>query len=951
LPSGSEIIRAARTSSTVIGSRANASGLRPAQARADAVQVGGDTATKLLLPLDRDLGLRHRATFQSYTLAESRDGGALEIATYSYPGAAIAMYLSALFDHASPASPEAFSFSQAGRIERMDFFTDDPDAPDNNPAAEYNTQAYLRAVKRFRSWGLRNLVPSPARLERDVEARGTAPVVAAVLETSGRNGDRLIEVARNETSDPTEDYFAQLPDWARRTAQRLSPWADLAMLSVRRGGSADPDRAPFMVSDLGGSGRRPERTAVMARPAARQGQMIRPGIGAEGVEGVLAGYLPVAASPRLFASEDGFAPGGSTDGPRLTATGAEFDWALLGGDSPIYGRDRQPGDFWLADRLCVSYRPSREHVRPSNGGGDLNWQSELTFAMPQNYHASMPPALLPAPPGPVPLTGRSREPWQQFFAPGFARTARVSARAGVWATARLGIVQRDWPEPDGAQFPPTVAGSQTPVHIRLPRPPLLAANDRPRASSHEPGHFRLTDRPEVILHGPRVSRVGTALKPTGLNRDPRSLWAVTISRRHPARGLLPVGWDGTFELFEEALHGSLPSDGRPLWQLGRIVLRIGELAYEPQTRPAGGADLGLSGLAGAGFGEFHRSIEGGFVRLHEDLPLLEPGTGAVLELTLTHQAPGGPALIRQARFDLLVSGEGLHLVEAPVYFRFDDPEYNDRLDGLAKLDRRPLADAAGDEIVFAADRPDIRVSDRIEFGVGLRPEDPADTLGIGFGETDGKVSHAGQPVLLTLARRRSGQSGETALQDLSRSDFFSDAPPPHHWFPANADLADFLPFAVDCNELAAVGDSSDGPLLAVGDQLVVTLVTDAGDEAGELARLSFDIVARPLLPANPSAFAVLALRSAGDPLTPKRVSVPLYASGPPARSVELVDPRDLIDGLVRRRAIYQWRGFEQLTELLAQPSMLRFAVQKINSVGGSWLPPAVESDWLDYPEE
>jgi len=47
---------------------------------------------------------------------------------------------------------------------------------------------------------------------------------------------------------------------------------------------------------------------------------------------------------------------------------------------------------------------------------------------------------------------------------------------------------------------------------------------------------------------------------------------------------------------------------------------------------------------------------------------------------------------------------------------------------------------------------------------------------------------------------------------------------------------------------------------------------------------------------------------------------------------EIVDPRDLIDGLVRRRAVYMWRSFHHLKPTVSY----YFALQKISGGGATW---------------
>jgi hypothetical protein len=55
--------------------------------------------------------------------------------------------------------------------------------------------------------------------------------------------------------------------------------------------------------------------------------------------------------------------------------------------------------------------------------------------------------------------------------------------------------------------------------------------------------------------------------------------------------------------------------------------------------------------------------------------------------------------------------------------------------------------------------------------------------------------------------------------------------------------------------------------------------------------------------------------------------------------IEIVDPKDLLDGLVRRRAIYQWRIFSSQTQRLT------YALQKISASGATWIESDLSGGW------
>lgn len=76
-----------------------------------------------------------------------------------------------------------------------------------------------------------------------------------------------------------------------------------------------------------------------------------------------------------------------------------------------------------------------------------------------------------------------------------------------------------------------------------------------------------------------------------------------------------------------------------------------------------------------------------------------------------------------------------------------------------------------------------------------------------------------------------------------------------------------------------------------------------------------------------------------------RIHAPLYADGPSADIIELVDPKDLLEGLVRRRAIYHWSSFASRSLLSA------VALQKIAASGATWIEENTTSGWTELPSE
>lgn len=90
---------------------------------------------------------------------------------------------------------------------------------------------------------------------------------------------------------------------------------------------------------------------------------------------------------------------------------------------------------------------------------------------------------------------------------------------------------------------------------------------------------------------------------------------------------------------------------------------------------------------------------------------------------------------------------------------------------------------------------------------------------------------------------------------------------------------------------------------------------------------------------HPAGFACLQM------VNNNRIHAPLYADGPLADIIELVDPKDLLEGLVRRRAIYHWSSFASRSLLSA------VALQKIAASGATWIEENTTSGWTEPPSE
>jgi len=493
--------------------------------------------------------------------------------------------------------------------------------------------------------------------------------------------------------------------------------------------------------------------------------------------------------------------------------------------------------------------------------------------------------------------------------------------------------------------------------VRQPRPALLALNDRPRASSHENNvHLSAARQQSFVVHGPRAARAGCDLERVGLNRNPRSLWATRLALMAPSGSIIARDWDGVIKVEVEELLGG--HSGKWKWSVESVVLIVNGQRYVP---PLPKGDI-LEGNLPASLRFEGFALEGDpTVQARAALRDLDPATQIDFELNLTHNnglVADRVVLNRQARFALLSGGGTAHGIESPLFFRFDDPEFNDQLGGLAKLKRIASPLSPGDDFVFAADVSECRPTQRIELAIALKAATPGAEVAKPMVSTahpkenpvENILYYGGVPVRLLIERLRKDTAAFlTANDDLCVTNTIWDRDQGRFLRSDPVDVkAQFFAMTIDCGLLRLKDEPL--PALLAGDQIKLSLIackadcTAAKSQATPLVSLLLDVVNRPTLPSNAAAFAVLALeRPAGGAAT---VDTHLYAYGPEPAVIEIVDPRDLIDGLVRRRAVYMWRSFHHFKPTVSY----YFALQKISGGGATWLPASLTIGWIGMGE-
>ncbi|WP_353646190.1 hypothetical protein [Mesorhizobium sp. WSM2239] len=836
----------------------------------------------------------------------------------------------------------------------------------------------------FKAW---EMLGSPAQhLVPGSDDRGAAsnhkdPAVGVSVRAASRDNSEITEIARIVLpvralfDDPAQDgdddggagisiralemARAKIGKWARDILAREAPWADVALVEADRLVGTAPFPLVIMSVDSSSPAQRRVRRAARAyRKGARpqHQRLAHPPRPAALTAGAAEGYLPFRAGSEILTDAFGALRLEGQTEVALTATAAVSGFGLGATAQRVVPAERlgTHQGFWISDRETIVPRPfeALPYLEADTVG------VEITFALPPDPATGFPVALAPAAssglyPKADPKAGSS--PHRTYHLPPLQIQSQIGVRSGAWNTRRIGIDEVEADSTGGLAVTPA---PQAPLIQRTPRPVELGVNDRTRASAFEPRHFDLASEPMAILHdrGQRITDppdeeepdpggfggegetavfLDAALK-AGLDRRPRGRGALIVKLKAPKFALLGPDWQGEITLTRVAGFGAPPPD----WSVKSAIIQVGENLY------LGQGDGSLTGGDGTiqlvGFRKGGRSLLTDLL----DLPGATP-----LTLRVLLSAPG---IERQLVFGLYKTGGEAPLVDRAAFLRFDDPAYNDRLTGLPKLDRVPIPGTTGTELVFLGERNEVTPGDYLTLAAALVSTVPGNNPEAEFFALEEEIDKqivrvlrlrrisGGAPIPMAIRAERRRPGTNTAVQlDL--------IPPDPN---AEADFA-IMSQSLYLYKIKNVDENlGERPLIA-GDRLSIRLELGEG-EAKEQAILRFDVVEKPRFPSNPAAFAFKSFLwedkkhgAAADNLR-RQLSVPLYARLAEPSVIELVDPRDMLRGIVRRRAIYYWRDFLQPS---ADGLNCRFALMKSGRTGATWLPNSIDDDWalLDSP--
>lgn len=490
--------------------------------------------------------------------------------------------------------------------------------------------------------------------------------------------------------------------------------------------------------------------------------------------------------------------------------------------------------------------------------------------LPELFRARAIRSMMPALPDvPMPaLTASGDGAWQSAL-PGELHIMPVGSRAGVAFAYRHQLIRQ---QGNGSV---TVSGS-VPVQHRFPRPVSLPPN-RPgrREWALRPwaGYFKTTEHAYVA-----DQPMDEAFFADGSGAPARAL---NLRLLTPMRGELKPDWDGSL-VFECQTLLENNASFQPDWVLGAI-LEVEGVGFAFNT----------AGIQADQQSEF---IPANFdpARLRTALEKQASGQAILFRVTVEEKS-GAPGFRQTLEFPLYWSpGEVAILPLAPRFIHFEDPEYNRQ---LASASGNALGQLLIDNTLYtlrlSSDRkvynPDSQIALRYDWLGGAPPAGVFEVRRLHF-------------------KRVSAGSG--AVNILKTMD---------HPLEKILMTESLVEITSDSARLLIPGESLQLELV-----VAVRIPGTAADFMENPVVLSLDIVRNSVIPETASAYALL--RSRGNS---GAVDCPRFAWGPAATRIDMVNPDDLLQEMVRRRAVFHWRD-----TVRAGLAEVQYQVQKI-SVGGS----------------
>jgi len=607
---------------------------------------------------------------------------------------------------------------------------------------------------------------------------------------------------------------------------------------------------------------------------------------------------------------------------RSTANGE----GIVGGPLPATSEHPQP-IWWQTIQQRIQYR-SGQHGRPSAG-------------LPAWFRAAAASTLLPAAPNPIlpalpedlfaqPL-GTSPfyvSRWQPVL-PGEVRYLATGLRAGAAYAMRHQIIGQDLNQtlvrtPTPASF---VSGS-IPIQHRAPRPVPLppiaqqsrtsATYDRTRAMRSWASFFRPAQLLQLEPHPTDEAFFGAS--PTAANRR------IRLTMISPAYGLLPVEWvRGSSDQAAQRAAARPQIDGIPRQVRFRVETdsegsvptnwEIALALVSGTQRVAADLPVTIDAQGNRIFSFSPNNAD----RLAQLVQNLIPGSLLAFEARVTDR-DHGENLFQILRFEVRVLGaERTPLPLAPRYITFEDPEYNRRLSSQAAQAARQILLTRPQKMVgeafnitMAVDRREYNPDSKLLFIYDWVPA-PNTPEGIANSAKQAQARN----VQIDSAKLRLYQIADGGIAQLLTSTSIT------------VELGKITP--IDLGDIQSAAKIALTPSDTLLIELDLNKTTPLDDRLKVF--LSVNITDQPIIPAPEAGYALLRRwRSIGRDET----ECVRFAWAPTASRIELIAASDLLQGMVRRRAVFQWRDTVRL-------GIARYTIQKIAANGSTFVPEG--DDW------
>ncbi len=564
---------------------------------------------------------------------------------------------------------------------------------------------------------------------------------------------------------------------------------------------------------------------------------------------------------------------------------------------PILGGSGARTLWWQAPQHAVQFRTAGKSA------------SSFKLGLPPLFRARSISSYLPVLPRlPLPTFDANNgsaanttavEQWQPIL-PGGLHYWPLGMRPGVMLAMRHQL-QRQSLEGNGS-----VSSGSVPVQHRTPRPVPLPPN--------------LAERTEIALRT-WVSRfepdktlhfADTPVDEAFLGSDSNETVAVQAGRlrltlQHPHRGVLSAGWDRRIS-FVANVDGITSSTNLGQWRLDVALLVDGAAFACTQDH-----------LDAPRF-TIDDSDAGKIKELEKRLAGLRSGDTMNLQVLAWRDSDVADLGFRQAlTFPLRVGDEKAHrLPLQPTFLHFEDPEYN----------RRLASKAVQADAVLQLKNGSIKTSYPVTLAVDRREYNAGSRMALRYDWTGGSTVPT---VTSRIELKRVDMAGDERALTYDGGAFKSDV-----------ELTSNVWTAGKLAQIPLLDLRQDGQPVRFsnGDTLKVSLtLTGSGGSGSETVSLTVNIVDAPVIPVPEAAYAVLRRQQvpvAGGGLE-AQVECVRFAWAPAASRIELICADDLRTGMVRRRAVFQWRDVVRPNTLTGN----QYSVQKITLTGATHFPPII----------